>query len=203
MLGLILVSLQGRAQMRAQEPQPPYGFQGSYAFLGQVEALHRKTVDVIDLRMADAQQRLQTLRQMGAQCQQVNSQTLRCQHFLTAQQVPVSSLEVVRQRNRGLVLQFGQEWASPSLISAGESLIEWKMAQHIQWPRGRAETYRYLLLTPNLVKLVLTAGPQETLWLHTQTPKELRQMHQVTTSEGRWRFHEDLMEAVLVQTSLR
>ncbi len=193
--GILIFSM---IQVKA-ESMPPYLFQGAYQFQGQVEAVRRRTVDVIDRRQSDANQRIQTLKQQGAQCRTVDSVTVACQSVLPGNQIPPHIVEMIRQKERQKILNFGPEWAPPSLVSESESFIEWKMNQKVIWPKGTVDSYRYLFLTPHLVKIVLSS-PQETLWLYSTKPGVLRQMHFVPTTESRWRFHEDMLESLLLRS---
>lgn len=170
----------------------PVGFQGIYQFRGTVQMMGRRTTDVIDTRMADASQRLESLRRAGATCTVVNSTTYRC-ITLSTQFDPIAAVSLA-QRNEGLTVAFGPVTGVPSLVTQGDSFVEWQIPQQTRWNLGAGETYRYLELRGGLVKLVLPGRPE--LWLNFQDGR-LRRFDSITTTVDRWRFFEDYGEVFL------
>lgn len=170
----------------------PVALQGTFAFQGHVQMMGRKTVDVVDVRMSGAAQRLAQLRQGGANCSLVNSQTYRCL-TLSREFDPLAAV-ILSQRNQGLAVAFGAMTGVPSLVSQGTDLVEWEIPQQFRWNRGAGEKYRYLELRGGLVKIVLPGQPD--LWLNLSR-EGLRRFDSVTTTVDRWRFFEDYGEVIL------
>lgn len=187
----VFISLAGVFSVSAAVAAP-ISFQGVYQFRGTVQMMGRRTTDVIDTRMADASQRLEALRRSGATCTVVNSTTYRCV-TLSTQFDPVAAVALA-QRNEGLTVAFGPVSGPPSLVTQGDSFVEWLVPQQTRWNLGTGESYRYLELRGGLVKLVLPGRPE--LWLNFQGGR-LRRFDSVTTTVDRWRFFEDYGEVFL------
>ena len=175
----------------------PYEFIGLYSFKGEVKPLGRLTIDVVDNRMKDSAQRLKLIRENGGECIYVLANTLRCRTMKTGAVVPASSLEKIAERSKGLFVVFQSPTAKPSIVTEGEALVEWTIFQPGQWSAGDFKTYRYLEM-PDLAKIILP-GPMGSIELNTTDGKTLNKFESERVPESRWRWHEDIAQAVLAQ----
>ena len=180
------------------ETGSPIALAGDFRFGGEVEAIGRLTVDVIDTRMSDSATRLEALRAQGATCRLAASNTYRCTKMNRAPAVPASSLEAIATKNRELFASFGEVTSSPSLVTDAESLTEWKISQRGATPLGAFEDYRYLDLQGDLVKIILP-GQSESLELIVKGADRLAKWDRKVVNEGRWRWHEDMALVILTK----
>lgn len=171
----------------------PPAMQGIYRFRGGVQMMGRRTVDVVDTRMTDSAQRLERLRRSGATCSVVNSVTYRCV-TLSNEFDPIAAV-VLAQRNEGLAISFGAMTGVPSVVTQGDSYVEWLVPQQTRWNLGQGDRYRYMELRGGLAKFVLPGQPE--LWLNLQNG-QLRRYDSITTTVDRWKFFEDFGEVILV-----
>jgi hypothetical protein len=176
----------------------PTPLDGHFRFAGQVEAIGRLTVDVIDTRMADAATRLEALQADGAECPLVTSNTYRCTKMHPASEVPAASLDALGASNREAFAKFGAVTSAPSLVSEADSLVEWQISQTGSSKLGPFSAYRYLQLDGGLVKIVLPGATEsQSLELILKDANHLGKWDSRTVSEGRWRFHEDMALVIL------
>lgn len=176
------------------DPIPP---RGTYVFKGGLKVFGRRTIDIIDLRMPDGNQRAESLRRAGARCEMAPAAKVRCVTLRPATAVPPESLERLRTKNRGLSVRFLEVTGVPTEISRGDSLVEWEVPQNGMWAGGKFQSYRWLELSGGLSKIVLPGAP-EALWLNTRDGRSLMKYDSVTVTESQWRFHEDTAEAILI-----
>ncbi|MBX2987487.1 MAG: hypothetical protein KF802_06290 [Bdellovibrionaceae bacterium] len=174
----------------------PLELQGVYQFRGQLNPLARRTIDVIDARLPDSEARLKMLQAAGAQCQNASGVTTRCLSFGRASDIPRASLDRVARQNQGLRIELMARVAAPSVVSKGDILTEWEIRQKGRWNGGLFDRYRYFEMAGGMVKLQLP-GPGEGLWLVVENAKLLRHYDSVVTTESRWRWHIDAVEALL------
>jgi hypothetical protein len=196
-LALILVPQLSFATSEVVAKPVIHDFNGEYVFEGGLEPIGRITVDVIDLRMSDAQPRLEKLRSEGSACQHVTSVAVRCTKMNPGATVPADSLDRIAERSKDLSITFGQRTGAPVLISKAEALTEWQIQQRGETPLGRFDKYRYLELQ-GLVKIVFP-NPQGNLELNTLDGRLLRKFESVTVHESRWRWHQDLAHVILTE----
>jgi hypothetical protein len=177
----------------ASTARTPIGLSGDYRFAG-VKPIARLTVDVIDVRMPDANERLDAARAEGATCWLVVSNTWRCTKMHEASDVPQASLDAIATRQRELFASFGGVTGSPALVSEAESLVEWEIPQNGSSPLGPFTTYRYLELRDNLIKIVLPGATQSspTMELILRDAGHLDKWESKVVTESRWRWHEDM-----------
>jgi hypothetical protein len=180
----------------------PQALSGDYRFAGEVKPVGRLTVDVIDTRMPDANDRLDAARAEGAACWLVVSNTWRCTKMHKAEAVPQSSLDAIALRGGDLFASFGAMTGSPSLVSEGESLVEWQIPQNGSSPLGAFETYRYLELQDGLVKIIVPGAPgasAPSMELLRRDADHLGKWESKVVTESRWRWHEDMAIVVLAR----
>jgi hypothetical protein len=170
----------------------PTALSGDYRFDGNVKAVGRLTVDVVDTRSADAETRLQSLRAEGAACTLVISNTYRCTKMHSAGDVPSTSLDDLGESNRDLFASFGAVTSSPVIVSQGDSLVEWQISQRGTSSVGDFTSYRYLEMSGGLVKIILPGvTASQSLELIVEGD-HLGKWDSRRKSEGRWRWHEDM-----------
>jgi hypothetical protein len=179
----------------------PTALTGDYRLSGNVEAIGRLTVDIIDVRMADAAARLDAARAEGAACELAASNTYRCTKTHPAEEVPSTSLDAIAAQNPGLYASFGDVTASPSLVSQGDSLAEWQISQGGTSSAGPFSSYRYLQLDGDLTKIVLpnaaSADESSSLELILKDAAHLGKWASHVVTESRWRWHEDMALVIL------
>jgi hypothetical protein len=173
----------------------PTALAGKYAFQGQVRPQARLTVDVIDMRMPDAQTRLDDLDAAGAACQLVTSQTYRCTLMHDAGEVATASLDAIATSNKGIALSFGKLRGDPSLTNDAESLKEWDVPQSGSGPLGKFDGYVFRELQGGPDKIILD-GTDEYL---VDDGDHITRWQEHVISEGRWRFHQDMAVVVLTR----
>lgn len=177
---------------------PTISLSGEYRFAGRVEPLNRLTVDVVDMRMSDAKDRLEAVKSGGGQCTLAVSNTYRCVTHGDAVDVSTESLDKAKERNANLAVTFGPVTGGAELVSQAPGLTEYKIHQQGSSPLGAFEEYTYLDLG-DLVKIVLPSGGIETLELMVDKDGTLRKWERVVDHEGRWRWHEDATLVYLAQ----
>jgi hypothetical protein len=170
-------------------------FDGEYAFDGTVEPVGRLTVDVVDKRMPDAENRLMQIKAEGGNCTHVTSLTVRCTKMNPGATVPVESLVRIAERSKDLSVRFGQRTGAPTLVSKAEALTEWQIPQNGETPLGIFDKFRYLELQ-GLVKVIFPY-PQGNFELNTLDGRHLRKFESVTVYENRWRWHQDMAQVIL------
>lgn len=168
----------------------PLALEGTYRFAGHVTPLGRKTVDVIDTRMPDADERLEEVRGNGGTCQLAAANTWRC--VTLGGDVAASSLETLGQRNAALFARFDAVTGAPSLVTDGESFKEWEISQDGATPEGTFERYVHRLLQGDLAKIVVNGEE-----LIVRDAGHLAKWDMKTVTESRWRWHEDAALVVL------
>jgi hypothetical protein len=178
-------------------PTPPVGdFRPTSA--GNVQAMARLTVDIIDMRQSDAQEHLASLRAAGAACQAEPADQWRCSLMHAASEVPAASLAKIGTRNQGLYATFEAPIGKPALTSQGDSLVEWAIPQSGTSSVGPFDSYRYLQMEGDMTKLILPAPRgDDGLELILQDASHLAKWDSITVTESRWRFHEDMALVVL------
>ncbi len=182
----------------------PIALSGDYRFAGDVQAVGRLTVDVIDTRMPDATARLAALREVGAACTLAMSNTWRCTKMHPTTAVPAGSLAKISARGADLFASFGATTGSPVIVSEGESLVEWEVPQDGSSSVGPFTQYRYLDLQGDLVKIILPgSGSTGSMELIVKDAMHLAKWESVTVSEGRWRFHQDMALVILLSPPAR
>jgi hypothetical protein len=174
----------------------PIALDGEFRAMGHVEALGRLTVDVVDTRSPDADARLAQLRSDGAACTAVMANTWRCTMMHPASEVPQASLDAIAARNHDVFAKLGGVWASPSVTSEGESVTDWQIGQKGECQAGAFETYRYLELGGDLVKIVLPAE-RASVELIVKDQQRLAKWDSKVVTESRWRWHEDAALVIL------
>ena len=180
------------------QARSPIALSGDYRFADSVRPLGRLTVDVIDTRMSDAQSRLEALRSAGASCSLVISNTYRCTKMHPAASVPSESLGEIAEDNQSVFVTFGAVTGSPSVVTEGDSLTEWEISQEGTSSAGPFTSYRYLELADGLVKIILPGSSAlSSLELIVEDEGRLGKWSSTRTSEGRWRWHEDMGIAAL------
>lgn len=178
----------------------PHLFEGTYSFNGNVEPQGRLTVDLIDMRMADAKKRLDELRAQGALCEVVESKLFRCTKMRGAADVAPESLRKIAVRYAGFFVTFSKRFAPPSLVSEGSHVIEWSVPQAGEWNGDRFHSYRYLLMRDSqgdMAKLILN-GFESTLELLTFDGRTLKRFDSTIVNESRWRWYVDYATVDLV-----
>jgi hypothetical protein len=184
------------ASLSSASEHTPTALAGQFRFQGTVQPLGRLTVDVIDMRMADASTRLDAARAEGAVCEITPGNVYRCSKLHDPSAVPTSSLEAIGARDRGLFASFGDVTSAPSIVSQGDSLVEWQISQSGESSVGPFTSYRYLELAGGPVKIVLP-GEHGSLELILQDEGHVAKWDDRTVSEGRWRWHDDTALVVL------
>lgn len=184
------------AQSSNVEASQPLSFRGEFVPSGVVEPSMRLTIDVVDTRMSDAQERLTAIRAGGGLCELVVSNTYRCRTHKKANAVPQTSLDKIAAKNATASVTFGEMHGVPSKTSEGESLVEWSIPQNGSSPAGAFEEYRYLQLDGGLTKIVFP-GASEPYELIVKDAGHLKKWDRVVVNEGRWRWHEDMALVVL------
>jgi hypothetical protein len=178
----------------------PLNLSGLYKPSGQVLALMRETVDLVDLRQVGAQAKWDQLVKNGAHCQVPRLNIVKCSTLLSASAVPASSLQVLRAQNASLSIQFGQVLGSAQIVRKSDLVIEWAVPQKVVWSLGQAggvgDQYRWIEMQSGVQKIVLP-GSLQNLWLNVDEGKFLRlySAHRIQESASRW--HEDSAEVVL------
>lgn len=179
-------------------PMPVGSLAGEFRFAGGVEAIGRLTVDVIDERMADAQTRLEALRQIGATCERRMANTIRCHKLHPAGTVPAASLAAIGEANRQAFATFGAAWGAPSIVTDGDSFKEWTVPVDGASDSGAFRLYKWRQLGENLTKIVLPGRSEtEANELIVKDASHLARWTSKVTTESRWRFHEDIALVIL------
>jgi len=192
MRSLLLLALASCAAAPAAETQSsevnaaPTALAGEYRFRGEVKPLKRLTVDVIDVRMPGAAERLEAVRRDGATCERPLANVYRCTTHRDAAAVPPESLAKIAARSEGDHATFGAVTAPPSLVNDSESLIEWEIFQEGGTHAGTFERYVYRVLAGRLSKAAL--GEVEVI---VDDAAHLSRFASVTVNESRWRWHVD------------
>ncbi|MBX3229112.1 MAG: hypothetical protein KIT84_02140 [Labilithrix sp.] len=177
----------------------PIALDGTYYFEGEVKPLGRLTVDVVDMRMSDAADRLADLRSSGANCALVISQTYRCTKMHGASAVADASLEAIAARSAGLSVTFGARTGSPSLVTDADSLTEWQIPQNGTGLAGSFDRYTYRQLRNGPTKIVLPGAGDLGDELLVEDASRITKWERKVVTEGRWRWHEDMAVAVLAR----
>lgn len=120
--------------------QLPYELKGEFNFSGTTNAIFSKRYEPVYAFTEQGKLRLQELRNMGWACEVKPRQTYLCSKANVANQVPLFINEKARRLYNSMTINFEEVTVSPSVISEGESLTQYRIPKEVEF-KGKIYPY--------------------------------------------------------------